>query len=189
MADENGVLKSNQWGITGEWFTFDDSDFGGTSSVRGWTSERGAYCAEGEAAQVIDVDEDGTLDYSVNMGAGIGFHLCSADNNFFTIGDCPVDLTGIVGFRLTVTGEIPDSELRVTMAEQNRDEPTFLRAMEVGVETDYLFADAVVQYNVNEPAVDVSNINGLQFHVASFTTSATPFDFCIEEISVLIETK
>ncbi len=189
MADENGVLKPNRWGITGEWFTFEDSAFGGTSVIEGWTSASGGFCAEGVAAQVIDVDGDGDIDYDVNRGAKIGFYLCSVDNNYFTIGDCPVDLTGIIGFRLTVKGEISDSELRVTMAEQNRDEPTFIRATEAGVETSYLFTDAVVGYDSAASAVDVSNINALQFHIASYTQRATPFNFCIEQISALIATK
>jgi len=166
-----------------------DSGIPGTSTINGMVSNTGkGYCANGTSAMTIDNNEDGSPDYSVNWGAGVGFNLCAvSETEVYTIGTCPNNLSNLTGFRLTiVAAEFPASELRVTMAEEGRNESTFINAEKVatlGQSYDYLFADAVVGYDSGADPINIPNVNALQIQVSSVTSADTPFDFCVEDIT------
>lgn len=195
-ADADGNIAENAWGIVGSWYTYNDNADGGTSTITGEVSATGGYCAVGEGAEILD-DADGEPAYSVYWGAGIGFNLCleagadgTDDDVINTIGTCTsADLSNLIGFRLTVTGGIPDTELRVTFAEKGRNESTYIIAKEADIdgEVDYLFADATVAYNTAAPEIVVEDISALQFQVSTKVGASVPFDFCIEDVTPITE--
>lgn len=182
-ADADGNIETNDLGISGTWYTYDDNADGGTSTITGSVSDNGGYCAVGEGAEVID-----SSDYGVDWGAGIGFNLClDADDNANTIGTCATDLSSLVGFSLVVTGALPATELRVTFAEAGRNESTYIKATTLDTAVSYLFADATVGYASDPTAnpIVVEDINALQFQVSTKIGATAPFDYCIEDVTPL----
>jgi len=200
MVDENGAITPNVWNISGTWYTYDDNTAGdtgipGTSTITGSVSATGkGYCAVGTSAMTIDNDGDGSVDYSVNWGAGIGFNICAfSETDVHTIATCPNNLSTLTGFTLTIAAtEFPASELRVTFAEgvepNVRNESTYIDAAsvaELGVPYTYLFADAEVGY-LSDPStapINIPEVKALQVQVSSVTTADTPFNFCVEDIT------
>ncbi len=193
-ADADGNIGENKWGISGTWFSYSDANDGGDSTITASVSATGGYCAVGEASQIQN-GEDGNPAYSTYWGAGIGFNLCyddtiegTDDDKALTIADCTAgDVSKIIGFKLTVTGSLPTTELRVTMTEKGRNESTFINAKVLDVHETYLFEKATVLYDATADPIDVSKVKALQFQVSTATSGATPFDFCIENIEPITE--
>jgi parallel beta-helix repeat protein len=155
--------------------------------LEGTVSPTGGYCAEGTASQVLN-DE-----WAVYWGIMPGFDLClepggegTDDDEDHTVTSCPRDLTGIVGFRMTVTGSLPATELRLIFSEQGRDESAYIVVTELDESNEYYFADAEVGYMTDPPPIDVTNINGLWLHVTTTPENTTPFDFCVENIEPIL---
>ena len=184
---------TNSWGINGAWFTYSDVTSGGNSTITGSVSANGGYCAQGDAAEVIDSE------YGTYWGAGIGLNLCQvaeggdADTTY-NIGTCPTDLSSIIGFRMILTGDIGPNEFRVTFAETGRDESTYIpaNASDIGTSVDYLFADSTITYlstfpDDTHPVIDVANVQALQLQVSTAVGAASPYNFCVENIEPITQ--
>lgn len=160
------------------------------SSIETTNDADGKICARGVV--VGPSDDSG---WANHWGAGFGINFCqSASNSAKTpLGECPADMSALKGFRLTVTGELP-SELRVQFEDNFEGDDDvvgdngYIVAESVDEPVDYLFADAAVFYLAEDsrPALQPELFTSVQFQIASHMGEIETFDFCIEDIEVIL---
>ncbi len=150
----------------------------------------GTLCAQGVV--VGPESDDG---WGSHWGAGLGINFCQASSQAdkVAIADCATDLSRLQGFRLTVTGELP-SELRVQFEDdfEGTDEVPgdngYILAEVLDEPAEYLFEDAAVLYmaEASRPELDPGRFLSVQFQVASHMGETEDFDFCLENIEVVL---
>jgi hypothetical protein len=148
-------------------------------------------CAMGTAAMVPGTPPD----YSGVFGAGVGFDLNNAGGDSGT-GKLPYDaktagVTG-VGFNLD-TGNTYGGDFRIEFPAQGQDSiganaPARYDSIPAGASSvSAEFADATVGYAVDGIAVSTNGVLSFQWHVATSTTAAVPFNFCLSNIHLLTQ--
>ena len=191
-ADETGWVDQcqNRFGIQGSWYDYTDQDGngGGTSEITLDLSQAatGKVCAQGTAG-AIQFGFSGTY-----WGCGIALDIC--DGHSLSACDLYDPRTNIIGFRATVEGELPATEIRVQFAETgNRNESAYLRVQGPGT-ADYLFADAQVWYSLEDedteaslPPANVESIMSIQFQVATIDDVDTAFNFCVSDVRPILQ--
>jgi hypothetical protein len=140
----------------------------------------GKLCVKGSGAKVLN------MDYAMYYGAGMAFDLCQASasaSSKYTLGQCPLG-NGLGGIRFKLSGTTIPSELRVSFHEANRDQSTYVLAKAGANEA--LFKDGKVVYDMTAPQVNVANIDSVHFIIPTNDLAAVPFDFCIEQIELVM---
>ncbi len=168
---------SNRPGIQGYWWPYSD----GYSTAQIRNPGNGGMCASGVVQPQIQGSD-------LIWGGGIGFNLCEAGQDggsFFTIENCPRSLSSLLGFRLTVTGSMPASGIRVIFYEKGRDQSAYVTVPGIGIADDYYFAEAKVGYDAFAPPIDIGNIRNVLFQVPAASSEVT-YDFCIENIEAIV---
>lgn len=160
------------------------------SDIQTTNDADGKICATGVV--VGPTDDSG---WQSHWGAGFGINFCQAASNAdkTPLGECPTDLSALKGFRLTVTGDLP-SELRVQFEDnfEGNDEVVgdngYIVAESVDEPVDYLFADAAVFYLAEDsrPELQPALFTSVQFQIASHMGEIETFDFCIQDIEVIL---
>ena len=178
----------------GAWYTF-----GGLDSVfdppegEPVLADNGQICFSGTVAQVLGGD------YSTYYGAAIAFDLCGMPADMrtcdqwmppeycswppesrHTITECGISLN-VISF--SITGVLPDTELRVQFQERDREESTYLVVASVGGFRGVV-DDATIGYDASAPPLHKSLVEAIHFLVASKEWGPTPFDFCISNLQI-----
>jgi len=182
---------SNEVGIQGYFYTFNDNAEGGNTTIQPEdfaTAMGSTICATGVGAQVVN-GADGTPAYGTYWGGGIGLNLADTGGGAMP---GPWARGKVVGFSFNVTGT------GVPPAGQFRFKATFFEG--TAVNTDYCVnattgANTIMLSSVvNEcytggagaPALAATApLQALQWQVATVTTATTPFNFCIENLRAI----
>jgi hypothetical protein len=184
FADDN-LLNLQGW-----WYTFYSID--GMASIEMTPSvEDNTICVNGWVRDPADGN------YNLYYGAKVGFATCS--NKFpgsyygteYSLETCPGENgerengldTRMVGISFTLTGDLPQNELRIQFAEQNRQDGTYVAIHRAG-DRKIKFEDATLAYDITAPGISIPNIIGIFFYIPSSGGPAT-FDFCIENLKIL----
>lgn len=173
--------EENALGLQGSFYTFASSD----SSIE-LSTDAGKLCLRGQTAQVLDGD------YGTYWGAGAGFDLCAtgADDappeTKYTLGSCPFGtrLDEITGVGMTLSGEL-QSEVRITFKEADDSDGPYVSASETGPVVA-LFKEAKLAYDPDAPLLNPSNLESIHFKITTKASGPTPFDFCIEDLQILL---
>jgi len=185
------VGSSNEVGIQGYFYTFNDNAEGGNTTIQpeDFAASTGStICATGVGAQVVN-GADGAPAYGTYWGGGIGLNLSDAGGGAMP---GPWARGKVVGFSFNVTGT------GVPPAGQFRFKATFFEG--AAVNTDYcvnattgantIMLSSVVnecyQGGAGAPALAATaQLQALQWQVATVTTATTPFNFCIENLRAI----
>lgn len=137
-------------------------------------------------------DNDG---WESHWGAGFGLNLCQSESNAdkTPLGECPSDLSSLIGFRLTVTGELP-SELRIQFEDNFEGSDTvkgdngYIVAEILDEPQDYLFSMAEVFYlaEADRPELNPELFTSLQIQIASHLGDIEYYDFCVQDIELIL---
>ncbi len=163
----------------------------------------GAMCTNGTAAKVLMAVSGTTADYSHLWGAGIGLDL----NNLG--GDSGVakgvyDLTKYKGIAFDFSGTlIPTGKMRVNFpftGEHGTDSPYWDGAtmasspLSNNLHVTIHWADiggpmylAGQTPPVTAPAFDATMVSAIQFQVFTNTTASVPYQFCVNNLTLLTE--
>jgi len=195
---------SNSLGIQGAFYAYGDS-LGMTGAPPGdcqgagfMTSQCSAItmtvnatsiCATGTGAMVIN-GTDGTPAYSQIWGAGIGFDLNSSGGDASVKSPYDAVTHHVVGVSFDID-TVPDApaQLRVEFPTPAMATAAHYYIVPDSGHVEARFADAGIFY-LNPPdtsPIDASMINSFQWHVATATSAAVPFAFCLSNIAPIVE--
>lgn len=90
----------------------------------------------------------------------------------------------MVGVRFNIEGQLPP-ELRIVFRESGRGESPYLNVNNEG-EFVALFEDDRVAYKPSAPPPNPSEVDGLQFMIATNASGPSPFDFCITDLEAIV---
>ena len=155
-------------------------------------------CTNGTAAKVI-TGTSGSPDYSDLWGAGIALDLNNPGGDAGAKSD--LDLSAFKGFEFDFSGDlIPNMQMRVNfpftgehgsdspywMGDTNASSPLAVGHMKVN------FSDVGgPAYLKNQtppttpPAFDKTKVQSIQFQVFTVTSSATPYSFCVSNLTLI----
>ncbi len=156
-------------------------------------------CTSGTAAKVL-TGKSGAADYSDMWGAGIGLDFNNPGGDAGAAGY--FDMTPYKGIAFTITGSvIPPNKVRVNfpfLNEHGTDSPYYMGATMMAspltngqtVEVDW--TDVGGPYYlahqtppVTPPAFDKTHVQAIQFQVFTNTSTATPYAFCINNLTLI----
>jgi hypothetical protein len=179
---------SNEVGIQGYFYTFDDNADGGNSTIlpEDFAMAAGStICANGTAAQVVN-GADGMPAYGTYWGAGIGLNLADPGTNM----PGPWSRGKVVGFSFNVTGT------GVPPAGQFRFKANFYDG--TAINNDYCVnaTTGANTFMLNQivnacytpggaPLTATAQLQALQWQVATVTDAPTPFNYCIENLKAI----
>lgn len=184
----------NPYGINGSWYTFDDcadASLAGLSCTvrnpnvlgpdgsRGWTVVApSAVCASGTAPRV-ERGRDGAPAYSLQWGFGMGFSL-NQGAPFDTVSQC------IRGFAFQLVGNAPLT-VRVNVVTPTTIGVSHFMETALSLNSFVDFTSARQGAWVMTPTMlDARQITDIQFHVHTNEFSETPFEFCVNDLRVLL---
>jgi hypothetical protein len=153
---------------------------GGTATFPQMTA--GTMCLSGTAAQVVGTP----LDYSNIYGIGMGLDLSNPSGT-----PAPYDAkqVGIKALSFTVSG-LPNAMVRVelTTPETDPSGDAWSYALTSNGPTTVDLTKLSPSFPMaGEPAFDPSQIEAIQFHVATSPSAAAPVtDFCISQLAVTV---
>lgn len=164
----------------------------------GFPNTAGSMCTTGTAAKVLDiVGMTGMPDYSNMWGAGIGLDLNASGGDLSTKSPYNATMAGVTGISFKID-TVPLSGLRVEfpmpLTNGNPAGSDYW-----GASSSYPASPAqpglnVIRWaDVKSPAAataspvafDPTQIESIQFHVPSSTSAASPYSFCISELTFL----
>ena len=161
-----------------------------TSEIEVTNDGEGKICAEGVVVGPFD-----DIGWDRLWGAGFGINFCQDESNGdkIPLGECPRDLSRLIGVRLTVTGELP-SELRIQFEDNFagdddvKGDNGYIVAESVDEPADYLFEDAAVFYlsEDSRPELHPELFTSLQIQIAAKEGVIEEYSFCIEDIEVIL---
>jgi hypothetical protein len=171
--------------IQGAFYTFSDENDGGSSTILPEDYAMAApneICASGEGALVPDMESFGS-----HWGAGIGFNLSQIpmDDTAY-----PYDAAshGVQGISFRITGTAVPVTLRFKAVVEGQDGANYCTAVVSGannVRFAELYDECWLGSTGETP--DLTQLTALQWQVVTNDVTATPFDFCIEDLFVITE--
>lgn len=182
-ADSLGMNGMPPGDCQGDGFTTDQCS---TISVT-YDAVAGKICATGTAAMVAN-DMTGMPAYSQIWGAGIGFDLNSTGGDAST--KMPYDAAAhhVAGVSFDIDNLPVGAELRVEFPT-----PAMATTAHYDIVNDNHFEarfdQAALFYTTpaDMTPIDTTMINSFQWHVATNTKAAVPFNFCLSNIKVIME--
>ena len=181
----------NTAGVQGAFYTFSDADAGGGSTISPATFmavASGPLCAEGTAAQVPAATEcPGANDcFGTYWGAGIGLNL----NQATTTPNPPMPydavVQGVQGFSFTVGGTNVPAAMRFKV-KVDGDASDYCVPITPGVNNvrfDNLHENCWL--GSTGPTPDPTGLTAIQWQVTTNDISATPYHFCVENLSAIL---
>jgi hypothetical protein len=187
----DGVVPpgSNPYGISGNWYSFDDcADASlynltctkradvllGPDGLPGWTIQQDLVCARGIAPRV-ELGPDGAPAYGLQWGFGLGLSLNQG---------LPWDAASrcIRGFLVDIGGNAP-ATLRINVVTPKTVGISHFVEVPLG-------PNAVVDFTTirqgfwvtTQTPLDTTQITDLQFHVYTNEQAPVPYDFCVYNI-------
>lgn len=190
LSPTNGWIAgtTNAVGIQGSFFPLSDVADGGSTTIAPASFEAvtGPICISGTASQVV-----GTA-YDVYWGGGVGLNL--ADPGMGNGEPGPWNRGTVVGFRYTLTGPtIPPATALRFQAEFPGKDPGTPYCAEVaatnGTPVTTLFSQITEACYAAGGAVLPATVGltAIQWQVATNTTAPTPFDFCITDLTAIVQ--
>jgi len=166
------------------------------------SSDTGAMCTSGVAAMVL-VDANGSPDYADLWGAGIGLDLNNPGGDASAKG--PWDGSAFTGIAFDVSGPaLPIAAIRVLfpfIGQHGGDAPYFqgqtlsyspvVNNSHVEIHWSDVGGPLYLGYSVppvTPPLFDPSKLLSIQFQVFTNTSTATPFGFCVSNLTLLSAT-
>ena len=133
------------------------------------------------------------------FGAKVGFETCavggppgSSPRTVYSLGGCitsDVDIPLneiIVGFTFTLTGELPEYDLRVQFGEHDRQDGTYVEFQEPQPGSyEVRFEEAALLYDPTAAPINIANVTEVLFYIPS-TRGTTSFNFCIEDVNAVV---
>lgn len=179
--------SSNQFGIQGSFYPIADTDNGGggTTTIQPLDFADGRACITGDASVVVDGE------FTTYWGGGLAFNLADPGN---MTGPAPWDRGSVVGFSFDVTGPgvPPAGQFRFGAAPIVNGAPAqeYCVGIQAGANT-VLFSSIVFQCwpgGMGTPDMaDATEIQAIQWEVATVEADRTPFDFCIENLTPIVQ--
>jgi len=181
---------SNGDGIQGYFYTFSDA----TQMPAGATqitppdfskSTGSAICVSGMASQVMN-GANGP-DYTRYYGGGVGLNLADPGNSMTLL---PWDRGSVTGFSFNITGMTVPADLRFKAtffqgASVNTDYCLTIKAGQNTVKFEQI-VNACYTGGAMAPALaPTAQLQAIQWQVATNTTAATPFNFCVDNLVAL----
>jgi hypothetical protein len=183
---------SNGVGIQGDFFTFSDADGmpAGTTTIMpkpNFAMSMGStICASGTASQVMN-GTDGTPAYGQYYGGGIGLTLADPGGG---VGAQPWTPGKVIGFSFNVTGStIPTNfrfQARYYSGSTVSTDP-YCTSIKAGANTVMLSSLDLQCYNTPPGAAltSATMLQAIQWQVVTAPDAATPFNFCIENLTAI----
>jgi len=190
---------TNEAGIQGSFFTLSDAkrtdgmppgsttvmpaDF---SMATGPTS----ICISGTASQVMTNATTTMPDYNRYWGGGIGFNLADLGGMG---GVQPWSRGRVVGFSFTITGTgiPPAGQFRfgVNYFDGATINPNYCVNITTGANTIRLnqIVDQCYNATPGAPLAATAQIESLKWQVSTVTTAATPFNFCVTNLTAIVQ--
>jgi hypothetical protein len=190
LSPTNGWIAgtTNAVGIQGSFFPLSDAADGGTTTITPASFEAvtGPICVSGTASQVIGEA------YGTYWGGGVGLNL--ADPGMGNGEPGPWPRGTVVGFRYTLTGATipPATSLRFQVDYPGKDPGTPYCAevaATAGTPVTTLFSGITEACYAPGGAVlpPTVGITSIQWQVATNTTAPTPFNFCITDLTAVVQ--
>lgn len=185
---------TNDVGIQGSFHTISDAAAGGVTTIapENFMAVTAApVCVSGVASQVVNGD-DAMPAYATYWGGGIGFNLADAGENMNM--PQPWDRGRVVGFSYNLTGPDIPAGLRFQMIVVGNTGDGFCTvAGTAGPHTTLISgtpADAVAQacWGAPGPAIPATaQLEAIQWQVATVVDGPTTFDFCVENLTAVVQ--
>jgi hypothetical protein len=184
--------STNEAGIQGSFYTVSDATVGGATMIQpaDFKMSAGAtICASGTASQVVGED------YTTYWGGGIGFDLADPGN---MMPIQPFSRGRVVGFRYTLSGTNIPPSLRFQVAffeGAGRNAGTYCApaggagpvTMMLGGATSTIVASCWLGAAATTKIPDTAPLASIQWQVPTVTTATTPFNFCIENLTAIVQ--
>jgi hypothetical protein len=186
----DGMLASGTCELAGQHAAADCSQLT-TPSPGSFPNTGGRMCTVGVAARVINLVSMPTPDYNNITGAGIAFSFNLAD---MTATPLPYNATanGVLGIGFDID-TVPLSGLRVQFPTADAPNPPFwggdqmISPVRAG-HNEILWSKVLGPfYDLLAPAFDPTAIMRVEFLVAPSVPTATPFAFCISNLTALVQ--
>jgi hypothetical protein len=187
---------SNGVGIQGDFYTFSDADPTnvppGTTTImpKDFSMALGSQiCASGSASQIMN-GADGMPAYGQYYGGGIGFNLGDPGGG---AGPQPWAQGKVVGFSFNVTGSTIPTNMRFQAkfysgSALSTSDAYCTLTVKSGANTvmfSSLLLDCYNGANAGGPLPATVLLQSIQWQVATVTTAATPFNFCIDSLTAI----
>lgn len=183
VVQPDGILTNDGYYVTGNYsgyfFTSSDQETGGTSTIALANGSTGNFplCVRGTIARVPNA-----MAYATYWGAVVGWNL----NQGIVDGSLPnaTTLSGTIRIRIDSRGSAPLTLRLAANAPNGTD--SYCAALTVGANT---ISVVNLRSNCFDPmsgGVAYSNqlVNELAVQIVSSMDKATPFDFCITQLSI-----
>jgi len=186
---------TNGAGIQGDFYTFGDftKTPPGTTTIAPATfamATGAGICVSGSASQLLTDPGAAAPNYGRYYGGGVGFNLADPGGG---AGPQPWTRGKVVGFSYNITGTtIPAGQLRfgVNFYEGStiHGDPPYCKNIVMGANTVMLSTDVTSAcYTPGGPGLDpAALLQSLQWQVVTVATAATPFNFCIENLTAIV---
>jgi hypothetical protein len=186
---------TNEAGIQGSFFTLSDATGtppGSTTTMPAdFTMATGptSICLSGTASQVMNNTTTAMPDYARYWGGGIGFNLGDPGG---TAGPGPWMRGKVVGvsFTITGTGIPPAGQFRFGANFYNGATVNQDACVNITTGANTIRFDQVVDkcYTPGGPAIPATApLQSLKWQVATVTTAPTPYNFCVTNLTAIVQ--
>jgi hypothetical protein len=186
---------SNGAGIQGDFFTFSDADGTppGTTTIMpkpNFAMSMGStICASGSASQILTPAGATGPAYGQYYGGGIGLTLADPGGG---VGGMPWTQGKVIGFSFNLTGTTVPTAMRFQAqffdGSTISKDPYCTTAVKSGPNTIMLNSLTLACYNTppGAPLPTSALLQAIQWQVVTATMAATPFNFCIENLTAIV---
>ncbi len=199
LEAEGEMVADNAAGVKGSWYKYGDS-LGSSgaapgdcqkngfteaqcSKITSFTASGSKICTSGTAAKVADL-ADGGKAYSAIWGSGVALDL---NNPSGTV--AAYDATAYKGLCFTISGTKVPAELRVEVPFTGTETCAYIYKVSAAGSYTATFASGLNSFG--QPSwcpptpFDATKLLSVQFHVATNDKSEVPYDFCVENLTLI----